>query len=388
MNDIYLKEFVFSYDRYLEIMDELVYSNYYMSRIKKHTPIAKTSFSYPVDHYTIGNGPNHVILIGGTHGCEIITVYFMLEVIHTLLFDEEIYNNIKDKYTFHIIPLHNPEGFIISTSQIIPAISKMGIEEFEEFSKEYFENSNIQHRNIVHGKKVLHNTLIECSMDFMPNYDLAKRVSNILKDCDIDKNILVNWNSNGIGIDPAKNSIHQFQNAIKQFEEKKYININNINVPTFKPSPSSYPGEKSLDINCPENTGLYDFIQSIYKYNLSGSVTDKLIAIFSYHSSGGEIYGFPDEKYANPNQCVRHKEAMKVYQKYTNYALVNKEKKYDVNDFYRIVLNNVISLDINMSKLKNNPLGPYSDLYKNFIPCITDNKKALFSSLDFIISSF
>lgn len=359
MHDIYLKEFIFSYDRLNEILDNLVHSNYYMTKITKHNPIGRTMFGYPIEHYTIGNGYNHVILLAGTHGCEIVTVYFLLEVIHSLLYDDELYNKIKDKYTFHIIPVHNPEGFVISTSQIMPNIKNMGIDELENFAKEYLEKYNYDYeesKDLAKAKKKLHRTMMECSMDFMPNYDMSKRVSNILKSCSLKKDVLTTWSSNGVGIDPNANSIHQFSNMEKYIKENKYGDMVYNDIPIYMPSPTNYPGEKSLDINCPENTALYDFIQSLYKYNLSGSVTDKLVAIFSYHSTGGKIYGHPDSKYSNTKQCILHKDAMKRYAKITEYEIVENEQKYDVMDFYRIVLNNVVSLTIELSKLNGNPI--------------------------------
>ena len=44
-----------------------------------------------------------------------------------------------DKYTFHFIPVHNPEGYIISTSAIRTLIGREATEdEIEKISKEYF----------------------------------------------------------------------------------------------------------------------------------------------------------------------------------------------------------------------------------------------------------
>lgn len=89
-----------------------------LEKVKKEEPIGYTTFGFPIEHYSLGEGKKHIILEAGVHGCEIITVDFLLQLM------EEMSNGKDDKkwntkeYKFHFFPLMNPEGYIISTSAI------------------------------------------------------------------------------------------------------------------------------------------------------------------------------------------------------------------------------------------------------------------------------
>ena len=73
-----------------------------------------------IPDYIYGKGDNHIIVVGGTHGSEIISVDFVLRLMQDLAFTKRFY----DDFTFHFIPLLNPEGYIISTSMIKGILNK------------------------------------------------------------------------------------------------------------------------------------------------------------------------------------------------------------------------------------------------------------------------
>ncbi len=83
--------------------------------LKNHSDIAReetpgeTKLGYPIRHITIGNGPNDLFIVGGTHSNEIIAV----DVISQFLanFDEEFDQSLLNDVTIHIIPIQNPEGY-------------------------------------------------------------------------------------------------------------------------------------------------------------------------------------------------------------------------------------------------------------------------------------
>ena len=70
-------------------------------------------------------------------GCEIITEYFILEVIISFLKDKELYEKYSNTYTFHFIPLLNPEGYIISTSNVLKNTLNLNKKELEKLATEY-----------------------------------------------------------------------------------------------------------------------------------------------------------------------------------------------------------------------------------------------------------
>lgn len=74
-----------------------------------------TDYGYPYDLLTIGKGVKELILVGGTHGSEHISIDFLLNFIQILPdikeFDPSLFKLI-------IIPLQNPEGFDISSNNL------------------------------------------------------------------------------------------------------------------------------------------------------------------------------------------------------------------------------------------------------------------------------
>ena len=138
-------------------------------------------------------------------------------------------------------------------------------------------------------------------------------------------------------------------------QKQKCANLRYNNIPVTIPSPMSYPGREVFDKSVIENFILYNFIMKLYK-------TKNIKYIFSFHSTGGEIYGVPDIKYASLNQMQIHKTASDIYSKITSYTQINEKLKYGIMDFYRIALEGTVSLTIELSKINANPIGPFSNL--------------------------
>ena len=52
--------------------------------IKKEKPIGYTYFGYPIDYYVYGHGKYHVIITGGTHSAELISIVFVIRFMEKL----------------------------------------------------------------------------------------------------------------------------------------------------------------------------------------------------------------------------------------------------------------------------------------------------------------
>lgn len=194
----------------------------------------------------------------------------------------------------------------------------------------------------------------------------------------MSENILPIWASNGLGIDQNSNSIHKFEN-IKELRNNQKCAVKRYNIiPVTKPSPMSYPGEFTFDRSV-ENLSLYRFINKIES-------NQSLDYIFSFHSSGGEIYGYPEKKYDENEELynkkiIKYKEKMQIYSDITGYKIIDEKLKYGVMDYYRMYLDNTICLTIELSKLNGNPIGPYSNL-EYFKEDIIKNKKAVIKAIE------
>lgn len=376
MDKIYLKKVILSYNDICNLLNEFCNNTKYDNRLKKEITTSYTTFKYPLNSYCAGNGKKHVIILSNTHGCEIVTSLFVLEFILTLILNDDIYYYFSKDYTFHFIPLLNPEGFIISSSQVYYNLKNLDNTSLEEISKIYLNAYNfddkIASQNLKREK--LYKSVLRTSCNLIDNTNMRCSVNNILKNCNLDSKILPVWSANGVGVDPNSNSIHRFCEMQTLRKKWGYSRLRYNDIPVTKPSPMSYPGKKALDICCPENIFLYKYITNLY-FNLP-KCNEKLIAIFSYHSTGGEIYGYPDKCFSKKENILLHNKAIDIYSKETGYTPIDEELKYGVMDFYRAYLNNTVSLTIELSKLNGNPIGPFAnltDLFDEFI----NNKKAI-----------
>lgn len=376
MNKIYLKKVILSYDDICNLLNEFCNNKKYDNRLEKEITTCYTNFKYPLNSYKIGSGKKHVVILSNTHGCEIVTSLFVLEFILTLILNDEIYYYFSKEYTFHFIPLLNPEGFIISSSQVYYNLKNLNNNSLEEIAKIYLDAYNLDDKiadNNIKREK-LYKGVLRTSCKLIENKNMILSVNNILKNCNLDNKILPVWAANGMGIDPNSNSIHRFFEMVNLRKKWGYSKHRYNDIPVTIPSPMSYPGKKALDPCCPENIFLYRYITNLY-FNLP-KYNEKLIAVFSYHSTGGEIYGYPDKCITSEKNIKLHNKAIDIYAKQTGYTPINEDLKYGVMDFYRSYLNNVVSLTIELSKLNGNPIGPFANLnglFKEFI----NNKKAI-----------
>lgn len=365
MNQIYLNEYILSYQKIINTLDWLCVNNTNITKCE----IGKTAYGYCIPCVTIGRGKKHVLLIGATHGLELVTTHFVMEFIFSLL------NNLslQRKYTFHLIPVLNPEGYIISSSNVIKNIKNLNDYEFEMLSYRYMNEYDNCDKLAGTGYKIKDGfyCILNSCLENIDNMYLRKSVSKILKQCNLSENVLPVWAANGLGIDQNSNSIHEFKNMKKLRNIQKCANLRYNIIPVTIPSPMSYPGEYTFDRSL-ENLSLYKYIKKLYNsYNLE--------FIFSFHSTGGEIYGYPDV--CDNERIKKYKEFMNIYSFYTGYKIIDEKLKYGVMDYYRKTLDKCVCLTIELSKLNANPIGPFSNL-ELLKKDILNNKKAIIKTIE------
>lgn len=354
-------------------------NNYFLHFLEKYPDIvklensAKTFFGFDINTYKIGNGKKHIIFIGATHSVEIITVYFLMDLFEDILQIVKNQKEIFEEYTFHFIPILNPEGTYITFQNIYKNFNKKTNYEIEQISKKYLNVYNFDDENAKKSKvpKQLYN-VIDSRLEHIDNIYLQNSVRNILNDCSLDERYILVWNSNGNGIDLNSNSPHKFNQMkiLRNFQKYAYLRYNDI--PVTKPSPMSYPGKFSFD-RCPENIFLYNYLSLIYFKN-------NLKYIFSFHSTGGQIYTYPDEEIVSYNVVKRYEKIMKKYGKITSYEIMEDEKKLGFMDFCRARFLNTTSLTIELSKYNANPIGPLFDISKLEEEYVK-NKEAIFKCI-------
>lgn len=369
---VYMNEYIFSYERVCEILNSLC--SKYEGKITKEC-IGKTNFGYDIDSYKIGSGKKQVVLIGTTHSNEIVTTYYILEYITTLLIEyEEISSNTNlfNTYTFIFIPILNIEGYIITSSNIVTNFNTFSEIEIENLSKLYLDVYNKDDeiaKMCIKKEKQFYNVL-KASLCNIKDERIVKSVENILKNTNLDERVLNIWSANGLGIDQNSNSIHRFCQIKKLRKKERFAYLRYNDIPVTCESPMSYPGNYTFD-RSPENYYLYKYIMSLYKKK-----EKRLVAVFSYHSTGGVLYSLPDSCYVSKYTMNKYKKLFYIYSDVTSYELMEDNNKYGVMDYYRIALKGVYTFTVELSKLNANPIGPFADILA-LKKEIIDNKNAV-----------
>lgn len=376
---VYLKEYIFTYDNVCNILSNLC--NEYYKEISR-VCIGKTNFNYDINCFKIGCGKKNVLLIGATHSNEIVTTYFILDFMISLLKDYDklfIYSDILSSYTFHFIPILNVDGYIITTSNIITNFKTFSKEEIEKLSSKYlnvYNNDDKIASTGVKKQKEFYN-ILKADVENIKDLNIRKSVECILKNTKLDESVLNIWSANGLGVDQNSNSIHRFCEIKKLRARQKFANLRYNDIPVTMESPMSFPGCFTFD-RSPENYYLYKYIT--YLYNICN---ERLIAIFSYHSTGGMLFSLPEKCCIDMCQMEKYIYLFNLYSKVTDYEIMEDNEKYGVMDYYRCALKNTFTFTVELSKLNANPIGPFANI-NALEKEVVDNKNAVISVIDAI----
>lgn len=303
---------ILNYDKYHSRLQKLLENNSANKfPVTKQPDIAQSPCGFPVEHYTIGSGDKHLIIMGGTHGNEIISVDFVTQLMKNIAEGRGDYNNLDlNKITLDFIPCQNPEGFYITTYALDSKMKNMTEEEIEKFSKEYYQayrNDNIDvHNNRVqgnpenHGPKKRYAIFNDVTPDCIPEIDKAHQklkaaVIKLYSDNHFENGTMANFfaNSEGVNLnDNNENFFHIFNERIKE-NGPQYGNMGDNGVLKSVPGPIGMPS-KSLDHfeYALENQGLIELVNNLSK-------EDKLLGLLTYHGTGGMVFANPVDEQEN-----------------------------------------------------------------------------------------
>lgn len=360
-----------------------------MKNLTKHKSI-NTRLGYNIPYYTYGRGENHIVFVGGTHGSEIISVDFILELMDKISNKKDIFKDINENdYTFHFIPLQNPEGFIVSTSAVRTLIPKnMEIDKVQEICKEYYSKyrdddiyskKNPEDKNLKLHQKMFINADYNCISN---KHKLLKNsIKNLYKNEKFPKGSIICFRANGSGVELNRNTrYNQGINDIKQNKETygkdRYNNIRND-----IPGPIGVP---CLDVDNfeyePENKFLLKLLNKL-------SNEKKLCVCFLFHSTGGEIYYQPMFKVYNSKLDQQYQKSIisintliaQKYKEFSDYklAITKDETLCSFDGYLRTLYPGIILIEL--SKMGGNPIAPYGDIKGNYIPTFENNLKAIYN---------
>lgn len=332
--------------------------------LKETTPLGYTNLEkLPIRHFTLGNGSNHIVVSASQHSNEIITTSFVINLMEYLIQKYILF----DDLTIHFIPILNPEGYLINTSAIRNKLSKTSSREQEEkFSFEYYKKYKSDALNkdkiIKEHQELFNDTDHKC---INKKYQLLiESVQEILSNH--PKGSIIDWASNGNGVDLNSNSINK---QVLPYEYNRQNAYNNIRLDI--PSPIGHPG-KTYKIDFKEEIEILSLRKLFEKLNKN----NKLLGYLNYHSVGGIIYQRPEDN-NNIFSIAYNYLLSKFYQENTikndsHYDIITKSsgKISSVNDNLRVKYPG--NLLIELSPMMGNPIGPFGDA-NNFNKTIKGN---------------
>ena len=409
-------------------------------RINQEEDLETTTYGLPIHHYTIGNGSKEIVVTGATHGCEIISADFVMNLMEQLSKRENADGINLSEYKIHFIPILNPEGYLISTSAIRQIIPRdMPSEEAEKMCKEYYmryisddaeaikrnrENAELRKElakaeeegngeEINRIQQRIQETLPDRDPEHLKHFQemfkgvdytcipekysgIRERVREILTQYpDIPKGILQIWSANANGIDPQANS--EYNDVITrilsgELDPNDQVFKNNLrysNINSIHPGPINcgFDPERGFKIE-PEISAIAGLLQEL-------SEKGTLHSYFNYHGTGGVLYqrpmDAPKELSINLNEMwTRTLQNFSLSQFYARRTYKNANDR--VHTRYRILTgkgsgkvtssNDLFRVKyprdilVELSGMGGNPIGPYGDLQGNYKNLMDSNLEA------------
>lgn len=361
--------------------------------------LGKTEYGLPIRHFLAGTGNSDIVITGATHGSEIITTDFIIKLMQDIEEKPKEWENILTNFKVHLIPILNPEGYLISTSAIRKLIPReMSMETAEKICKEYY---------LAYKKDDMVDSIKKEHMAFFNNIDytcipdeyisIKKNIKEIFeKYPDLPRECLHIWSANANGIDIQANSKYNPKISRILKDEDIYMpNKRHDNLMISHPGPINCPFDKEKGFKLEKETlAINNLLDRLQKKG-------KLFAYLNYHSTGGLIFqrpSIPPEDMEVEKSVILRKNIVnymfsKAYQDktYKNTGIDEKGKnkkensKYIIytkesqstssNDIFRLIYPK--DLLIELSGMGGNPIAPYADISGNYKNAINSNLEAV-----------
>lgn len=334
---------ILDYETCQKIMDS------YKGIITEKEPIGWTANEkLPIRHFTLGSGPKQVVVTGGQHANEIITVTFIIELMNYLSKNNIVFEDL----TIHFIPILNPEGYVVISSAIKEKLGKNATDnEITKFCFDYYKAYREDTRNKESSIKQHQKLFEDINEKSIKGYSILKdSVGEIL--IPHPKGSIIDWASNGSGIDLNSNTK---ENIKEPKTYNKSLAYNNLRVDI--PSPIGHPGNN-------QSKNFTQEVEVISLQQLLDKLKNSCTMFLNYHSVGGLIYQRPenDDKFITSYNYI----LSKFYQENT----IKNASKYDIvkgQSGRAISVNDQLrqkypgNILVELSPMGGNPIGPFGD---------------------------
>ena len=370
----------FQYMNYQDVNDrieKLMHDNESINEIKKERPLGYTEYGLPIQHYTMGNGPKHIVISGSYHAAEIITTIFVVRLMEDMAKDAEFK---KDEYTLDFIPIVNPEGYLITTSMQDLYLGDNTTEEEKILEAKTYWASYRADATI--PAKVRNGELPETAMlekksyqalfdnvnleEYLKDYPKIKEsVLNIVQKNNYPVGVMAAWSANASGIDLSQNV--PYNPSIKTLLEADgpvYNHLAYANTRKDIPGPVNTPCRNLEHFTFEaENLAMLNFMEE-----LNAKKEEEIIAYFNYHSVMGKMYQRPVKedwllKLYNidyEKKVIENYVSSRIFRSGNAYDIIESEDPYSyINEFLRLRYG--IDIQVELSRMGSNPIGPLAD---------------------------
>lgn len=165
MENYKIKYEILDYDKYHDRLNKIVENPRNLFPVRKEKDLGESSCGFKIEHYTIGNGPKHIVYMAGTHGNEIIGVDYITQLMENVALGNGSYSDFDpNEYTLDFIPCQNPEGFYITTYALKSFFQNKTEEEIEQFCKNYYLAYREDDKNAMNTNQIIKNSLKELGL--------------------------------------------------------------------------------------------------------------------------------------------------------------------------------------------------------------------------------
>ncbi len=358
-------------------IEEMINSSENINQILKQKPLGYTSFGLPINHYTIGNGPKHIVVSGSYHAAEIITTIFAVRLMEAMSKDDSFK---ADEYTIDFIPIVNPEGYLITTEMQDLYLGKATTEE-EKIARakvywaSYRADTTIPAKvkkgelpeSALREKKAYQALFDDVNLDeYLKNYpEIKDSVLDIVNKNNYPIGVLAAWTANANGIDLSQNV--PYNPAIKNLLEANapvYNHLAYANTRKDIPGPINTPCQNLKNFYFePENLAILNFFE-----NLNYEPGVEIIAYFNYHSVMGKMYQRPVKEEGIINlydidydkKVIENYISSRIFRTKNAYDIIETEDPYSyMNEYLRLRYG--IDIQVELSRMGSNPIGPLAD---------------------------
>lgn len=184
---------ILNYEKFYRRLNEICLNEANKFPVEKLESLGKSKCGFNIEHFKIGNGPTHIVYMGGCHGNEIISVDYVTQLMKNIALGLGEYQSFDhNEFTIDFIPCQNPEGFFTTTYALNSYMKNMTDEEVESFSKNYYNAYKKDDINAITVNKIINTFCTNINLS-LNKVELQKAFWDLYRNQEIDITKIINF---------------------------------------------------------------------------------------------------------------------------------------------------------------------------------------------------